>query len=128
MSADEFSDIVIDHFMNPRNLGMIASPNCEGYNGDPSCGDYIEIYVRIENDIIVDIGFLVYGCVGAISTGSMTMVLAKGKTVEEALNITKEDIVEALGGLPENKKHCSNLGVQALRNAIQDYYHKGKNE
>lgn len=123
---EEFSDIVLDHFMYPRNMGIIDSPNGEGYNGDPNCGDYLEIYIRVENNLIEDISFLVFGCAGAIATGSMTMVLSKGKTLEEALNITEEDIIEALGGLPENKKHCSNLGVQALRNAIQDYYAKEK--
>lgn len=128
MSTDEFTDIVIDHFMCPRNMGMIDSPNGEGCNGDPSCGDYIEIYVRVENNIIEDIGFLVFGCAGAIATGSMTMALAKGKTLEQALKITEEDIIDALGGLPENKKHCSNLGVQALRNAIEDYNNKEKNK
>jgi nitrogen fixation NifU-like protein len=125
---EEFSDIALDHFMCPRNMGTIDSPNGEGYNGDPSCGDYIEIFIRVENNIIEDIGFLVFGCGGAIATGSMTMVLSKGKTLEEALKITEEDIIEALGGLPENKKHCSNLGVQALRNAIQDYYDKAQSK
>ena len=124
---EEFSDIALDHFMCPRNMGVIDSPNGEGHNGDPNCGDYIEIYVRIENNVIEDIGFLVFGCGGAIASGSMTMVLAKGKTVEEALKLTEEDVIDALGGLPENKKHCSNLGVQALRNAVEDYYGKQKN-
>lgn len=125
---EEFSDIALDHFMCPRNMGTIDSPSGEGCNGDPSCGDYIEIFIRVENNIIEDIGFLVFGCGGSIATGSMTMVLSNGKNLEEALNITEEDIIEALGGLPENKKHCSNLGVQALRNAIQDYYDKEKNK
>lgn len=121
MSREDFSDIVIDHFMYPRNMGIIDYPNGEGANGDPKCGDYLEIYISVENNIIEDIGFLVYGCVGAIVTGSMTMELAKGKSLEEALSITEEDIIQALGGLPESKKHCSNLGVQALKNAIEDY-------
>lgn len=127
MSMEEFTDIALDHFMCPRNMGTIDGANGEGTNGDPSCGDYIEIYVRIGNNIIEDIGFLVFGCAGAIATGSMTMVLAKGKTLEEALEITEDDIVEGLGGLPENKKHCSNLGVQALRNAINNYKSNEKN-
>ena len=122
----EFSDIALDHFMCPRNMGTIDSPNGEGYNGDPSCGDYIEMYVRIENNVIEDIGFLVFGCAGAIASGSMTTVFSKGKTLEESLKITEKDILESLGGLPQNKKHCSNIGVQALRNAIQDYYEKAK--
>lgn len=85
------------------------------------------IYVRIKNNVIEDIGFLVFGCGGAIAAGSMTMVLSKGKTVEEALKITEDHVLDALDGLPKNKKHCSNIGVQALRNAIEDYYSKEKN-
>ena len=127
MSMEEFTDIALDHFMCPRNMGTIDGANGEGTNGDPSCGDYIEIYVRIGNNIIEDIGFLVFRCAGAIATGSMTMVLAKGKTLEEALEITENDKVEGLGGLPETKKHCSNLGVQALRNAINNYKSNEKN-
>lgn len=121
MSREEYSDIVLDHFMYPRCLGLIDYINGEGVNGDPKCGDYIEVYIFVQNNIIEDIGFLVFGCAGAIASGSMTMVLAKKKSLEEALKITEEDIIEALDGLPEDKKHCSNLGVEALRNAIKDY-------
>ena len=121
MYKDYYTDTVIEHFMCPRNMGIIEDYNGEGSNGDPKCGDYLEVYIRVENNIIENIGFLVYGCVGAIATGSMTMQLIKGRTLEEALLITEEDIIEALGGLPENKKHCSNLGINALRDAIKNY-------
>lgn len=88
------------------------------------CGDFLVIYIKVENDIITDISFQVYGCVAAIATSSMTTKLAKGKSVAAALALTEEDIVEALGGLPENKKHCSLLGIEALKNAIEDFREK----
>ncbi|MCM1988768.1 iron-sulfur cluster assembly scaffold protein [Oceanirhabdus seepicola] len=122
MFTDDYSDIVIEHFMCPRNVGIINNPNGEGSNGDPQCGDYLDIYIRVENNVIEDISFLVQGCPASIATSSMATEIAKGKTLEEALKITEDDIIEALGGLPENKKHCSNLGVRALRDAIEDYY------
>lgn len=124
MLWEEYSDIVIDHFMCPRNSGVITDANGEGTFGDAGCGDFLEIYIRVKDNIIEDISFLVYGCPASVATSSMTTVLAKGKTLEEALKITEEDIIQALGGLPEYKKHCSNLGVQALRSAIEDYYKK----
>ncbi|MCM8710110.1 iron-sulfur cluster assembly scaffold protein [Clostridium sp. SYSU_GA19001] len=124
MFTDEYSDIVIEHFMCPRNAGVIKNFNGEGSNGDPKCGDSLNIYIRVENNLIEDISFLVYGCPASIATSSMTTVLAKGKTLDEALKITEDDIINALGGLPENKKHCSNLGVKALRNAINNYIQK----
>ena len=122
MDIEEYSDIVMDHFMCPRNMGVINNQNGEGSNGDPGCGDSLDIYIRVENNIIEDISFLVFGCPASIATSSMTTVIAKGKTLEEALKITEEDIIQALGGLPDHKRHCSNLGVTALRNAIKDYY------
>ena len=126
MFTEDYTDAVIDHFMCPRNVGIINNANGEGANGDPQCGDYLDIYIRVENNLIEDISFLVQGCPASIATSSMATELAKGKTLEEALKITEDDIIEALGGLPENKKHCSNLGVKALRNAIEDYYKKVK--
>ncbi|WP_252230701.1 iron-sulfur cluster assembly scaffold protein [Clostridium sp. ZBS15] len=121
MYEEEYSNLVIDHFMCPRNMGVINDSNGEGSNGDPNCGDYLNIYIRVENNIIEDISFLVFGCPASIATSSMTTELAKKKTLEEALKITEVDIIDALGGLPENKKHCSNLGVTALKNAISNY-------
>lgn len=122
MINEELSDILIDHFNYPRNIGIIDYPNGQGFNGDPQCGDYLEIYIMVKNNKIEDISFLVFGCYGAIACGSMTIVLAKGKILEEAMKLTEEDIIQALGGLPKDKKHCSNLGINALRNAISDYY------
>jgi nitrogen fixation NifU-like protein len=95
--------------------------DAEGSYGDPSCGDYLTFYIKVENKRITDISYLVFGCSASIATSSMTSVIAKGKSLEEALIISEEDIIEALDGLPEHKVHCSNLGVSALRNAINNY-------
>ncbi|MDD2970067.1 MAG: iron-sulfur cluster assembly scaffold protein [Lachnospiraceae bacterium] len=126
---DEYTNKVIEHFMSPRNVGSMLDADAEGRFGDPSCGDSLTIYIKVENDRITDIRFLVFGCVAAVATSSMTTELAKGKTLEEAMKITDQDITDALGGLPEYKLHCSVLGAGALKNAIQDYYEKHeKNE
>ncbi|MDK2800023.1 MAG: nitrogen fixation protein NifU [Clostridiales bacterium] len=122
MYDEMYTDTVIEHFMCPRNVGSMNDADGEGTIGDPGCGDSMTIYIKVRNEIIEDISFLVFGCAAAIATSSMTTELAKGKTIEEAMKITEDDIVEALGGLPENKKHCSNLGVKALRSAIENYY------
>ncbi len=124
MFDEAYSDTVIEHFMCPRNVGNMNDADGEGTVGDLSCGDSLTIYIKVKNDVIEDISFLVFGCAAAIATSSMTTELAKGKTIEEALKISEDDIVRALGGLPENKKHCSNLGAKALRNAIDDYFKK----
>lgn len=116
-----YSDIVLDHFMCPRNVGSMIDADAEGTAGDPNCGDYLTIYIKVERNTIKDISFLVFGCAAAIATSSMTTVIAKGKTIEEVLKIKEDDIVRALNGLPENKKHCSNLAVKALNNAIKKY-------
>lgn len=116
-----YSEIVIDHFTNPRNIGELETYNGYGSAGDPNCGDYLEIYINVDNYIIKDIGFKVHGCVGAIASSSMTTELAKNKPVMAAFAIGDQDIVEALGGLPEAKIHCSLLGAYALKNAIIDY-------
>lgn len=126
MFSEDYTDTVIEHFMCPRNVGMLRDANGEGTFGDPGCGDSLNIYIKVVNDLIEDISFLVFGCPASVATSSMTTVLANGKTIEEALNITEEDIINALGGLPENKKHCSNLGVKALRSAIEDYKKNNK--
>lgn len=124
MFPEHYSDVVIEHFMCPRNVGMIMDANGEGTVGDPECGDFLSIYIKVKNNIIEDISFLVFGCPASIATSSMTTELVKGKTIEEALKLTEDDIVNALCGLPENKKHCSNLGIKALRQAIDDYFTK----
>ena len=121
-----YSKIVIDHFMNPRNIGDMADADGIGVGGDPKCGDALKIFIKIRNNRIEDIRFVVSGCDASIATSSMTTVLAKGKTLEEALKIKETDVIQALGGLPEEKQHCSNLGVKALQSAIKDYYDKQK--
>ncbi len=122
MFCEEFNENVIDHFMSPRNTGTMPDADAIGSSGDPNCGDSLTLYLKIEDDKIKDIRFLVFGCVAAIATSSMTTVLAKGKTLEEASRLTDEDITNALGGLPEHKLHCSVLGADALKNAIENYY------
>lgn len=124
MNNEVYNDTVFDHFMNPRNAGVLNDADGIGVCGDPGCGDFLNIYIKVADGSIKDINFLVFGCAAAIATSSMTTELAKGKSLEEAIKITEDDIIEALGGLPEHKKHCSNLGVKALRNAIEDYFNK----
>ena len=116
-----YSEKVIEHFMCPQNAHSMPDANAEGSYGDPSCGDYLTVYLKVKDNRIEEISYLVFGCCASIATSSMTSVLAKGKTLEEALNITEEDIIQALDGLPENKVHCSNLGASALHNAINNY-------
>lgn len=122
MFCESFTDKVIEHFMCPRNAGSMPDADAEGKCGDPSCGDSLTLYIKVKDNIIEDISFLVFGCVAAIATSSMTTELVKGKPLEEALKLTDADITEALGGLPENKLHCSVLGATALKNAIENYY------
>ena len=121
MYSQEFNENVIDHFMSPRNAGTMPDADAVGSSGDPRCGDALTLYIKVKDDVISDVSFLVFGCVAAIATSSMTTVLAKGKTLEEALLITDKDIADALDGLPEHKMHCSVLGASALKNAIEDY-------
>ncbi len=121
MFCESFTDTVIDHFMCPRNVGSMPDADGEGTCGDPDCGDCLTIFIKVNNDVIEDISFLVFGCAAAIATSSMTTELVKGKTLEEALKLTDNDIAEALGGLPERKMHCSVLGATALKNAIENY-------
>jgi len=118
-----YSDAVIDHFSNPRNVGELGDDETDGYAkvGDPGCGDEMKLWIQVREGRISRIAFKSYGCPGAISTSSMLTALAKGRTVEEALLITDDEVVNALGGIPENKKHCSLLGVRALQAAIRDY-------
>jgi len=121
MFCCSFNDKVLDHFMNPRNSGEMENPDCIGNAGDPACGDSLTLYLKIKNNIIIDITFKVFGCVSAIATSSITTELAKGKTLEEAIKITDKDITDALDGLPENKVNCSVLGATALKDAIENY-------
>lgn len=122
MVHQEFNDKVIDHFMSPRNAGTMPDADAVGSSGDPRCGDALTLYIKVKDDVITDISFLVFGCVAAIATSSMTTVLVKGKTLVEASRLTEDDITQALGGLPEHKLHCSVLGADALKQAIENYY------
>jgi nitrogen fixation NifU-like protein len=119
-----YSERVMDHFANPRNVGEIESADGIGSVGNPADGDVVTMFIKIENNIIKDIKFKVKGCPAAIATGSMTTELAKGKTIEEGLKLTKEDVARELGGLPAKKNECSNLGAAALHAAIKDYLNK----
>jgi nitrogen fixation NifU-like protein len=116
-----YNEIVIEHFTNPRNVGEI--PDADGFAviGDPACGDQMKLWIKVDEGMIIDIKFKTYGCPGAISTSSMTTVLAMGKSLEDAKKITDDDVIRCLGGIPENKAHCSLLGVGALQEAIKDY-------
>ncbi len=122
-----YSDKVMEHFMCPQNAYSMPDADAEGSFGDPSCGDFLTVYLKVKDNKIEKISYLVFGCCASVATSSMTSVLAKGKTLEEAMKITEEDIVEALDGLPEEKLHCSNLGVSALRTAINNFNNKNKN-
>ncbi|MFB0560063.1 MAG: iron-sulfur cluster assembly scaffold protein [Candidatus Lokiarchaeia archaeon] len=119
-----YSEKVIDHFTNPRNVGEIEDADGIGTVGNPADGDVVTIYVKIENNIIKDVKFKAFGCAAAIATGSMTTELAKGKTIEDGLKITREEVTRELGGLPTRKNECSNLGADALHAAINDYFNK----
>jgi len=116
-----YTDKVMDHFQNPRNVGEIESPDGVGEVGNPVCGDIMKIYLKVENDRIQDIKFKTFGCGAAIATSSMVTEMVMGKTIGEALAVTREDVAEALGGLPPNKMHCSNLATDAVHKAIEAY-------
>jgi nitrogen fixation NifU-like protein len=116
-----YSEKVLDHFRNPRNVGEIEEPDGVGTVGNPVCGDVMSIYIKVDDDKIEDIKFKTFGCGAAIATTSMTTELAKGKTLNEAMEITREDVADELGGLPPVKMHCSNLAADALHEAIEDY-------
>lgn len=120
----DYSQKVMDHFMNPRNVGVIENPDGVGRMGNPRCGDLMEMSIRVEGDVITDIKFRTFGCGAAIATSSMATEMLKGKTIEEALEITNRAIAEALDGLPPIKMHCSVLAADALRAALADYFKK----
>lgn len=118
------SEKVIDHFMSPQNVGSMSNADGEGTVEDQNSGNSLTIYVKVQFGIITEVSFMVYGCSAALATGSMTTVLAKGKSLEETMKITEHQVIDALGGLPEEQQHCSNLAVSALRSAIYDYLTK----
>lgn len=123
-----YSEKVMDHFRNPRNVGVIQDADGIGEVGNAKCGDIMKIYLKIENDIIVDVKFETFGCGSAIASSSMATELIKGKPVSEALTLTNKAVVEALGGLPAHKLHCSVLAEEAIKKALQDYYEKNRIE
>ena len=119
-----YTDRVMEHFKNPRNMGEIADADGVGTVGNPVCGDLMTIYLKVKDNRLADVKFKTFGCGAAIATSSMTTELAIGKTLEEALKITRADVAGSLGGLPPVKMHCSNLAADALHAAIKDFYKK----
>ena len=119
-----YSEKVMDHFANPRNVGEIPDASGVGEVGNAKCGDIMKMFLKIENDVIVDVKFKTFGCGAAIATSSMATEMIKGKTVEEALKLTNKAVVEALDGLPPVKIHCSVLAEEAVKSALADYYKK----
>jgi len=119
-----YTEKVMEHFRNPRNMGEIPNADGVGTVGNPVCGDLMTIYIKVKDNYIEDIKFKTFGCGAAIATSSMITELAKGKTLEEAMKITRGDVAGSLGGLPPIKMHCSNLAADGLHAAIQDYLKK----
>jgi nitrogen fixation NifU-like protein len=123
-----YTEKVMEHFKNPRNVGEIPDADGVGTVGNPVCGDLMTIYIKVKDNRLTDIKFKTFGCGSAIATSSMITELAKGKTLEEAMTITRANVADSLGGLPPVKMHCSNLAADALHAAIEDYYKKLKCE
>jgi nitrogen fixation NifU-like protein len=119
-----YNELVMDHFTNPRNVGTIANADAEVEVGSPECGDTTKIFLKIEENRIVDITFQTLGCAAAIASGSMATEMIKGRTLEEAWQLTNREVADALGGLPEKKMHCSVLAEDAIRGAINQYREK----
>jgi len=119
-----YTDKVMEHFKNPQNMGEIPDADGVGTVGNPVCGDLMTIYIKVKDNRLADVKFKTFGCGAAIATSSMTTELAKGKTLEEAMKITRADVAGSLGGLPPVKMHCSNLAADALHVAINDYLNK----
>jgi nitrogen fixation NifU-like protein len=119
-----YSEKVMDHFSNPRNVGELENADGVGEVGNPVCGDMMTFYIKVKDDKISDIKFKTFGCVAAISVSSMVSEMALGKSLEEAKTITNKSVAKALDGLPKQKLHCSNLGAEALTKAIEDYENK----
>jgi nitrogen fixation NifU-like protein len=121
-----YTEKVMEHFKNPRNMGEIPDADGVGTVGNPVCGDLMTIYIKVKDNRLEDIKFKTFGCGSAIATSSMITELAKGKTLEEGLKISRADVADSLGGLPPIKMHCSNLAADALHAAIEDYYRRQK--
>ncbi len=124
MAQIGYSKKVMEHFTNPRNVGTIENPDGYGKIGNPVCGDLMEIYIKVKDNIITDIKFKTFGCGSAIATSSMVTEMAKGMNIDEAMKITRNDVANELDGLPPQKMHCSNLAADALHKAIEDYKNK----
>ena len=123
---ERYTEMVKDHFFNPRNVGEIKDADGVGTVGNPTCGDVMTIYITVKDEIIIDIKFKTFGCAAAVATSSILTEMVKGKMLNDALKITRDDVANELGGLPSIKLHCSNLAADALREAIKDY--RKKNE
>ncbi|MGF3554699.1 MAG: Fe-S cluster assembly scaffold protein NifU [Thermoplasmatota archaeon] len=121
-----YTEKVKDHFFHPRNTGEIKNADGFGKVGNPVCGDVMAIYIKVKNNRIIDIKFKTFGCTAAVASGSILTEMIKGKTLDQALKITRDDVANELGGLPEMKMHCSNLAADALHEAIKDYKNKQK--
>ena len=117
-----YSEKVMDHFMNPRNVGIIENADGVGEVGNAKCGDIMKIYLKIENDTIADVKFETFGCGSAIASSSMATEMIKGKSIQDAMQLTNKAVAEALDGLPLHKMHCSVLAEEAIKNALKDYY------
>ena len=117
-----YSDIVMDHFMHPRNVGEIENPDGVGQVGNAKCGDIMKMYLKIRGNVIQDAKFETFGCGSAIASASMATEMIKGKTIDQALAVTNRQVVDALGGLPAHKLHCSVLAEESIKSAIKDYY------
>lgn len=124
----QYTEKVIQTFLNPKNVGKIDDADGMGKVGNPQCGDIMQIFIKVKDNIITDIKFLTLGCAAAIATSSITTEMVKGKTIDEALKITNKDVMSALGGLPPEKLHCSVLAEQGIRAAIEDYLNKQKKD
>ena len=122
----QYNEKVMDHFANPRNVGEIVNADGVGEVGNPVCGDMMTFYIKVKEDKIEDVKFKTFGCGAAIAVSSMVSEMAKGKTLDEAMLISNKDVAKKLGGLPENKLHCSNLGADALHKAIENYRQQHK--
>ena len=123
-----YSEKVIDHFKNPRNMGEMMDADSVGEIGSPTCGDLMNFYIKVKGNVVVDISFQTFGCVAAIATSSMITELAKGKTLEDCMKITRRDVAKALDGLPPKKEHCSNLAADGLHKAIENYLSEHENK
>ncbi|MGJ4851943.1 Fe-S cluster assembly scaffold protein NifU [Bacillota bacterium Meth-B3] len=124
MAGQLYTPEVMDHFMNPRNVGELENPDGTGTVGNAKCGDIMQIQIQVENDVITDVKFKTFGCGAAIATSSRATEMVKGKTLDEALRVTNKMVAESLGGLPPVKVHCSVLAEEALQAAIEDYKKK----